>query len=60
MPSDPNTAEPDLAQRVREFIHWVTHNEFADPENMLVCAEWSNLCGAVGVPMLMAGEEYQG
>jgi hypothetical protein len=55
----PNGAAPDLEQRVREFIYWVTHNEFTDPENMLVCAEWSNLCEAAGVPMAMAGSEYQ-
>ena len=52
-------ASGEIAQRVREFIHWVTHNEFTDPENMLVCAEWSNLCEAAGVPMAMAGSEYQ-
>lgn len=45
----------ELERTARAFLFWVTHNEFTDPENMLVCAEWSNLCGALGEPMQMAG-----
>jgi hypothetical protein len=53
------TADPDLAECVRQFIRWIAANDFTDPENMLVCAEWFNLCGAVDEPMRMAGEIYR-
>lgn len=49
----------DLAKEVRAFIYWIAANEFTDPEHMLVCAEWHNLCAAVGEPMRMAGEIYK-
>lgn len=29
------------------FINWVSRNNLSDPDCMLVCAEWFNLCGAV-------------
>lgn len=31
----------------RAFVAWTKANEFTDPESMLVCAEWHNLCATV-------------
>lgn len=54
-----NTTHPDdIEQCARDFLRWVTHNNFADPEGMLICAEWSNLCRVLGVPTQMAGCAY--
>lgn len=43
---------------VLEFIYWVEHNPFTDPEGMLVCAEWHNLCSVVGRDMASPGSKY--
>ena len=49
----------DLRDETKKFVRWVAVNDFTDPDCMLVCAEWHNLCAAVGEPMRMAGSLYR-
>lgn len=37
----------ELEKHGRAFVAWTNANGFTDPENMLVCAEWHNLCAAL-------------
>lgn len=48
----------DLRRCVAAFHRWIISNEFTDPEHMLVCAEWHNLCSAAGLDFKMAGRDF--
>ena len=37
----------DIKKWATDFVKWVENNRFADPENMLVCAEWQGLLAAL-------------
>ncbi len=49
----------DVRQSALNFYEWVTRNDFTDPRAIFICAEWHNLCHALGVPMKGAGHDYR-
>lgn len=48
-----------IISNVKDFIFWVANNDFEDPENIFVCAEWCNLCASVNIEPKIVGEDYR-
>ena len=51
--------DSDVINNVKDFIFWMSNNDFEDQECIFVCAEWYNLCQSVGIVNKIAGEDYR-